>query len=141
MGPTDVHGHLITCHGSIEVVEELCHQAQRRMLLGQANAVNSFLKSTKATPRQKAMHDWINATVDKSWPVSCMEDATVRHFLKHAEIPLLSKHSKEVMHCLVKSVEKTVGDEMKKASIRAIVHDGWSKVSTHCFGLCACHSL
>ena len=71
----------------------------------------------------------------------CVECTTIRHSSKHAEIPLSSKHLKKVMHRLVKSVEKAVGDEMKKAPIEAIVHDGWSKVSTHCFGLCACCSL
>ena len=126
---------MLACPSSI------CHQAWQQMLFGQADTTDSFLKLTKATPDQEAAHDWINATVEKSWPVLHVGGTTVRHFSKHAEIPVSSKHLKEVMHHLVESVEKAVGDEIEKAPIGSIVHDGWSKVSTHCFGLCACHSL
>ena len=100
-GPTNSCGHLAACHGSVEVVKELHHQAWQQMLFGQANTTDSFLKLTKATPDQEAAHDWINATVEKSWPMLHVGDTTVRHFSKHAEIPLSSEHSKAVMHHLV----------------------------------------
>ena len=61
MGPTDACGHVTASHGSVEVVEELCHPTQLRMLLGQANTTDSFSKLTKASPCQEAVCNWINA--------------------------------------------------------------------------------
>ena len=140
-GATNPYNHLVTCYGSPDVVEEMYLESQRRTSLGQGSTLDSFLKSCKATPREDAVFGWINAIVDKSWPVSYVEDETVRNFSVHGQVRLSAKYLKQVLFRLVELVQEAIGAEMAQAPIGAIMHDGWSKTSTHYFGLYACYCL
>ena len=139
-GPTNAYNHLVGCYGSTEAVEEVYLECRKRMMLGQGQSIDSYLKASKATPREDAVYDWINVIVEKSMPLAYVEDDTMRSFSRHT-VRLSKKYIKDVIYKLVELVEKAVGDEMKHAPIGAIMHDGWSKVSTHYFGLYACYSL
>ena len=138
-GPTAAYNHLIQCYGTEDDVEQLYMECRKRIMLGQGASITSFLKASKATPREEAVHGWIKLIVNKSLPVIYVEDEEVREFSRH-EVPLSARYLNKVIFKLVELVEKAIGEEMKQSPIGAIMHDGWSKVSTHYFGLYACYS-
>ena len=139
-GPTNAYNHLVGCYGTHAMLQKMYNEATQRMALGQGSSIASFLKSSSSTPKEDAVFSWIDIIVDKSWPLSYVEDDSVRAFSTH-NFRLSAKYIKEVLYKLVELVEDAVAAEMSKAPIGAIMHDGWSKVSTHYFGLYATYSL
>ena len=139
-GPTNPYKHLRSCYGDAQILEELYHGAVRQRDTGKDHStVKSWLKSRQTSPRQQAIISWLQVVIEKSLPISLVEDPTMRSFCKH-DVPISAKYIKDVIFQLVPLVEAAIAKEMAKAPIGAIMHDGWSKVSTHYFALYACYN-
>ena len=101
---------------------------------------NMFVPRSKVTQRKKALHDYIKLIVNNKFSLGDVENKDIREFSKHDEV-FSRKMVKETMFTLVEIVEKLIADEMKEAGYGAIMHDGWSKFSSHYTALFAFNVL
>ena len=133
------YDHLKRCYGNKYNLNDVYQQAKRLQLTGSEESIVSLLRLKGATPRELAVIDWLRYVVEKSKPLSDVDDRFIRDFCKH-NVVVSSKLVKEVIFALVDLVVDAIDKEMAEAPIGAIMHDGWSKVSTHYFGLFACYN-
>lgn len=100
--------------------------------------VKSFFDYNSASARDKAIHDWIELMVMNSLPLSVVEDPLYRKFSKH-DVEISSKTIKEVLFKLVELVEPKIAAELQAAGCGALMHDAWTKFSTHYMAFFACY--
>jgi hypothetical protein len=101
--------------------------------------ISAHLNATITTPKERAIADWMKLIVDKDKPLSDVEDEVMRSFSKH-EVKVSAKLMKDVIYKLTEDVQAAISKEMVAAPIGSIMHDGWSRSSTHYFGLFACYN-
>jgi hypothetical protein len=86
--------------------------------------------------KEKAMVDWIKVLVLMNVPLCAVKNKIFRAFCRHDD-NFSIEMVKETLFQLWVLVLERVSDEMKKALIGGIMHDGWTKNRTHYFGLIA----
>ena len=137
-GYSNPFAHLKSCYGGKDQVLRLYKSAWDEADKTGAS-VSTYLKSLTANEKDNIILDWIKLLVDKQLPMCFCEDFLLQAFSEH-NIPMSQKTIKETIFKLVGKVEKKIGKELQDAPIRAIMHDGWTKLSDHYFALYACYN-
>ncbi|CAJ1933491.1 unnamed protein product [Cylindrotheca closterium] len=96
-------------------------------------------------PQDKAMHKWVELIVCKNSPLSHVDDPLFREMVygstpSDAKLTTFgSKQVRDTILMLSYIVETQIKDEMKLTSAGTILHDGWSRYSSHYVCVIACY--
>ncbi|CAJ1935344.1 unnamed protein product, partial [Cylindrotheca closterium] len=88
-------------------------------------------------PQDKAMHKWVELIVCKNSPLLHVDDPLFREMVygstpSDAKLTTFgSKQVRDTILMLSYLVETQIKDEMKLTSAGTILHDGWSRYSSH----------
>ena len=92
------------------------------------------------SPKEEDLLSWIDMIIMKNLPLNIVEDDMFRKFAVSTNIFSI-KTVRAVILAMVPLVEKMIIKEMKDAGYGALMHDGWTKFSTHYFGLFASYNI
>ncbi len=127
-GFTNAYSHL-KCYGEVQEAYEAA--------LGQDDtqaSIRLFFHRTKVSTKTKAMNQFLRLVVFKNLPIEACNDPEWRNALKH-DINFNKKSFLDMLHELVKIVEKKISDELKDAPMISLLHDGWTKFGVHYFAI------
>ena len=134
--------HLLSCIGKgshlpvIKLYEEERAHKKRQSEMGEHFVTNVM----PVSPKEEDLLSWIDMIIMKNLPLNIVEDGMFRKFAVSTNIFSI-KTVRAVILAMVPLVEKMIIKEMKAAGYGALMHDGWTKFSTHYFGLFATYNI
>lgn len=128
--------HLCACYGRGNLMD--MYKEAKGEALAFGGETIAYFACDSASPREKAIIDWVELIVMNRLPITAVEDKNFRSFSKHKHL-IGVKVLKEVLFTLVELVEAKIAEELAQAGCGALMHDAWTKANVHYMAFFACY--
>lgn len=120
---------LKSCFGGLDQLYDAFWIAKSALKSGDANIKDVMRYTMVCTPRERAIHDYVQMIVEENWPLTCVRKTSYQDMVKHG-INISYETISMVIFVLGEVVEEKMMKKMKgKKGI--LLHDGWTQDGTH----------